>query len=146
MSEVSRVDLPAEPTDDDVRVVVVDDVRDAAEALCALLEINGYKVRIAEGGAQALLLIEEYRPHCVLMDINMPGIDGCELSRRLRERYVDDIVLIAVTGGSEDEKRVAETFARVDHYLRKPDYFDQLTKVLPPLQDEKLRIARGNPL
>lgn len=137
------VDRPNEPMDDEVRVVVVDDMPDAAEALCALLELSGYKVRIAEGGAQALLLIEEYRPHCVLMDINMPGIDGCELSRRLRERYVDDIVLIAVTGGSEDEKRVAETFARVDHYLRKPDYIDQLAKVLPPLQDEKLRIARG---
>lgn len=145
MIESSLTGSQGAPTDDEVRVVVVDDVRDAAEALSALLQLSGYQVRIAEGGAQALELIEEYRPHCVLMDINMPGIDGCELSRRLRERYVDDIVLIAVTGGSEDEKRVAETFARVDHYLRKPDYIDQLAKVLPPLHEEHLRIQRGNP-
>lgn len=144
MTEPYLLATGAPAMEDEVRVVVVDDMRDAAETLSSLLEINGYRVRMAHDGDQALALIDEYRPHCVLMDINMPGMDGCELSRRLRERYVDDIVLIAVTGGSEDEKRVAETFARVDHYLRKPDYIAQLAKVLPPLQEEKKRIQLGN--
>jgi CheY-like chemotaxis protein len=119
--------------EDDVRVVVVDDVVDAAEALAAALEISGYKVWIATGGSQALELVERHRPHCVLLDVGMPEMDGFELTRQLRDRYGDDIVLIAVTGREKDDERVSGTFARVDHYLRKPVDPDVLKKLLPPL-------------
>jgi CheY-like chemotaxis protein len=119
--------------EDDVRVVVVDDVVDAAEALAAALEISGYKVWIATGGSQALELVERHRPHCVLLDVGMPEMDGFELTRQLRDRYGDDIVLIAVTGREKDDERVSATFARVDHYLQKPVDPDVLKKLLPPL-------------
>ena len=119
--------------EDDVRVVVVDDVADAAEALAAALEISGYKVWIATGGSQALELVERHRPHCVLLDVGMPEMDGFELTRQLRDRYGDDIVLIAVTGREKDDERVSATFARVDHYLQKPVDPDVLKKLLPPL-------------
>ncbi len=118
---------------DEVRVLVVDDVFDAAEALACGLELDGYKVRIAQNGEQALALIEESVPHCVLLDVDMPGIDGAELSRRLRERHGDDLVLIAVTGWGEDDERVSQTFACVDHYLKKPVDPAELRKLLPPL-------------
>jgi CheY-like chemotaxis protein len=121
--------------DDAVRVVVVDDVHDAAEMLAGVLRLNGYKVWAAHGGQDALDLIELRKPHCVMFDIDMPGIDGLELSRRLRERYCDDIVLIAVTGWDIDDRRVSGTFEVVDHYLRKPVDPAQLRKVLPPLRD-----------
>ena len=117
---------------DEVRVLVVDDSADAAEALAAILELNGYRVQTAPDGAAALALIDGFRPHCVLLDIDMPGIDGLELSRRLREEYRDDIVLIAVTGWSAGDPRVAETFAVVDHYLKKPLDPAELQKLLPP--------------
>lgn len=117
---------------DEAQVIVVDDNRDAAEALARLLELDGYTVRIALDGDSALALIDELRPHCVLLDIEMPGIDGCELSRRLRETHGDDIVLIAVTGWDEEREGVAETFVRVDHYLRKPIDSTALRKLLPP--------------
>jgi DNA-binding response OmpR family regulator len=120
-------------SEDDVRVVVVDDVVDAAEALAAALELSGYKVWIATSGRQALALIEERRPHCVLLDVAMPGMDGLELSQQLRQRYGDDIVLIAVTGREKDDERVSGTFASVDHYLQKPVDPDVLKKLLPPL-------------
>jgi CheY-like chemotaxis protein len=119
--------------EDDVRVVVVDDVVDAAEALAAALEISGYKVWIATGGSQALELVERHRPHCVLLDVGMPEMDGFELTQQLRDRYGDDIVLIAVTGREKDDERVSGTFARVDHYLQKPVDPDVLKKLLPPL-------------
>ena len=119
--------------DDEVHIVVVDDVMDAAEAMAMALELNGYVVRIACDGLAALALIEERKPHCVLLDVDMPGIDGCELSKRLRQSYGDDIVLIAVTGGDDQMERVAETFARVDHYLRKPIDLAVLRKLLPPV-------------
>ena len=70
----------------------------------------------------------------MLLDIHMPGIDGCDLAQRLRERYGDDIVLIAVTGYDETSERVAQTFARVDHYFKKPIDFKILHKILPPVR------------
>jgi CheY-like chemotaxis protein len=121
--------------DDDVRVVVVDDVVDAAEVLAETLRISGYKVWIATDGEAALALVETQKPHCVLLDIGMPGMDGNELTRTLRTRYGDDIVLIAVTGREHDDERVSDTFARVDHYLQKPVDPDVLRKLLPPVDD-----------
>ncbi|MGZ8260188.1 MAG: response regulator [Caldimonas sp.] len=118
---------------DDVRVLVVDDVADVAEALAATLELSGYKVSVANDGARALALIEVEVPHCILLDIGMPGMDGNELTRALRDRYGDDIVLIAVTGREQDDERVSDTFARVDHYLQKPVDPDTLRKLLPPV-------------
>jgi DNA-binding response OmpR family regulator len=120
-------------SDNDVRVVVVDDFLDAAEALAETLMISGYKVWVATDGVSALALIETQQPHCVLLDIGMPGMDGNELTRTLRSRYGDDIVLIAVTGREHDDERVSDTFARVDHYLQKPVDPDVLRKLLPPV-------------
>jgi DNA-binding response OmpR family regulator len=121
-------------SDDEVRVVVVDDMLDIADTLAELLEMDGYKVVTAGDAAHALEAIERHRPHCVLLDIHMPGGDGCDLSRKLRELYRDDIVLIAVTGYDERSDRVAETFSRVDHYLRKPVDLAELRKLLRPLR------------
>ena len=119
---------------DEVRVVVIDDVSDAADALALALQLDGYDVRTAHNGVDALALIEVYRPHCVLLDIEMPQMDGCELSRRLRQLYGDDIVLVAVTGWGQDNERVAESFGRVDHYLQKPLVYEKLQVILPSLK------------
>ena len=64
----------------------------------------------------------------------MPAMDGCNLSRQLRALYGDDIVLVAVTGYDENNQRVAEAFATVDHSLKKPIDLEALHKILPPLQ------------
>ncbi len=96
---------------DEARLLIVDDSVDAAEMLVDLLMHYGYCVRVAHDGAEARGVIEKYKPHGVLLDINMPGLDGAELSKRLRERFADDIVLIAITGTPADDQRVSETFA-----------------------------------
>ena len=119
---------------DKVRVVVVDDFQDAAATLACALELDGYVVRIAHDGVQALAVIEDFSPHCVLFDIDMPHLDGYELSKQLRARYRDDIVLIAVTAVAEHDIRVAGAFTVADHYLRKPVDPPVLRKVLPPLR------------
>ena len=121
----------SEPTDDAVRVLVVDDDRDGADMLAELLRMNGYVVDVAYGGLEALSQVEARQPHCVLLDVGMPGMDGGELTRRLRERYGDDIVLVAITGRASDDTRVAPTFAMVDHYLQKPVEPAKLRKLLP---------------
>ena len=115
---------------DEVRVLVVDDLRDAAETMAAALALQGFDTRTAFDGAEALAVADDYRPHVVLLDVNMPGMDGCELSRLLRQRYGDDMVLIAMTGWDAGDERVATTFDRVDHYFRKPVDPAALRKVL----------------
>ena len=118
---------------DQVRVVVVDDLEDAAAMLAYALERDGYATRIAHDGIDALAVIDDFKPHCVLFDIDMPRLDGFELSRRVRASHGDDIVLIAVTAFSAEDPRVTGAFTVADHYLRKPISPIALRKVLPPL-------------
>ena len=120
--------------DDSVRLIVVDDVEDAAATLALMLELDGYEVRTAHDGAQALAMIDSFAPHCILFDIDMPGIDGLELSRHVRERHDNDIVLIAVTAHAPQDPRVAGAFRVADHYFSKPVDPRLLHKVLPPLK------------
>ncbi len=120
--------------DDSVRLIVVDDVEDAAATLALMLELDGYEVRTAHDGAQALAMIDSFGPHCILFDIDMPGMDGFELSRRVRERHDNDIVLIAVTARPAHDPRVAGAFRVADHYFSKPVDPRLLHKVLPPLR------------
>ncbi len=134
IKSVASADTPPCGSEDSVKVLVVDDEPDVAEVLAELLELNGYEVRVVHDGLLAWSLVEEWLPHCVLLDVNLPGIDGGELSRRLRERYGDDLILVAITGWGETDKRVADAFGRVDHYLQKPVDLQMLSKVLPPLR------------
>lgn len=120
-------------TTEEVRVLVVDDVADVAHALANLLALDGYATRVAHDAESAMQLCESQLPHCVLLDIGMPGVDGLELARRLRARFGEDLVLIAVTGAGAPEERVSEKFACLDHYLRKPVTPEQIRTVLGPL-------------
>jgi len=119
--------------EEEVRVVVVDDCSDALQAMAHLLEAHGYAVRTASDGNEALSVVEDFEPLCVLMDIRMPGLNGHELASKLRSRHGRDIILIAVTGAGNFEDRVSPSFAQFDHYLRKPVDVDVLRKLLPPL-------------
>jgi CheY-like chemotaxis protein len=120
----------SEMSTDDLRILVVDDVEDTARSLAQVLELGGFVARTAHDGSSALAAIEEFRPHCVLLDIAMPGMDGNELVHRVRAAHGDDIVLVAITGGDALEARVASTFEQVDHYLPKPIDFARLMRIL----------------
>jgi len=117
----------------EVRVVVVDDVSEAADALASALESDGYTVMTACDGERALALVDEFQPHCVLLDIDMPGMSGHEVASRLRVLHGSDIVLVAVTGWGKADDRVSHAFVDFDYYLRKPFDPAALRKVLRPL-------------
>ena len=121
---------PAMP---ETRILVVDDDEDVASSLAELLALSGYATATANSGAGALEQMAGFDPHCVLLDVQMPDIDGLALARQLRSTYGDDVILIAVTGRAETEADVTETFRIVDHYLVKPVDPAALEKVLPPL-------------
>jgi two-component system, OmpR family, response regulator len=119
-------------SDDEVRVIVVDDYPDTAESLARALSLDGYTVWTAHDGASALALVAERKPHCVLFDVDMPGMDGFELAKVLRKNH-EDIVLVAVTGWSENDYRVKGSFVVADYYLKKPIDWDELRRALPPV-------------
>jgi DNA-binding response OmpR family regulator len=113
-----------------LRVVVVDDLVDAAETLADLLRLDGCEVRTAGDGCAAMELVRDFVPDCVLLDVDMPRMDGSELARQVRELHGNSIVLIAITGWDPADQRVATAFERVDHYLSKPINPETLRKML----------------
>jgi PAS domain S-box-containing protein len=104
-----------------LKVLVVDDNRDAADSCAALLELTGLHVQTAYTGRGALALAESFRPHALLLDIGLPDFDGYQLATAIRATpWGRKIVLIAVTGWGQDEDRRRAFEAGCDHHLTKP--------------------------
>jgi PAS domain S-box-containing protein len=111
---------PPAPRGDGRRVLVADDNRDAADALCRVLSLQGYETRAAYDGTQAIELCDSFRPHVAVLDIGMPGRSGYEVAQRVRARSGSAIRLVALTGwGSEADVQRARD-AGFDHHLTKP--------------------------
>ncbi len=114
------------------RIVLADDNEDGATTLASLLELDGHEVRVAYDGPAALELVQRYQPEVAFLDIGMPGLNGYEVARRLREDAGDGPrpVLVALTGwgGAEDRKRALQ--AGFDHHLTKPVDPDAITAIL----------------
>jgi PAS domain S-box-containing protein len=104
-----------------LRVLVVDDNRDAADSLAMMLELTGHEVRAAHDGLAALAEAERFEPDVILLDIGMPGMNGYEVAMRLRETpHGRHARIVALTGwGAEDDKRRAVE-AGFDQHLTKP--------------------------
>ena len=82
-----------------IRCMVVDDDRDGAEVLGEFLKVLGVDVRVVYSGQQAIDLAAEFQPQLVVLDLEMPGIDGFESCRRLRQQpWSRDAVFVAYTG------------------------------------------------
>jgi signal transduction histidine kinase len=114
-----------------LRVLLVDDNADANEALEALLRMDGQDVRRALDGPTALDIAREFKPHVVLCDLGLPGMDGYEVIRRLREEHADAMPLVAAVTGyarAEDRRRTRE--AGFDYHLAKPVGLEALREVL----------------
>jgi len=121
----------AEPTGPSRRVLVVDDNVDAAQSLALLLEESGHVVQMAFDGPTALEIALDYQPNVVLLDIGLPGIDGFEVAKRLRQLPdLGSVVLVAITGYGQviDKKRSQE--AGFDHHLVKPANFGKVLQIL----------------
>jgi CheY-like chemotaxis protein len=109
----------------------VDDNHDAADSLVAFLRLFDYEVRVAYDGYQALRAVSESVPDCIVMDYSMPGMDGCEAARRVRELPdAKGVVLVSLTAYSDAERRESITRAGFDYYLSKPAYPKDVTRIL----------------
>lgn len=113
------------------RILVVDDNRDSAESLAMLLEITGNKTYLAHDGVEAVEAIKKHRPEVVLLDIGLPGLNGYEVCRRLREQpWGKDIVVIALTGWGQDDDRRQTAEAGFNGHMVKPVDYEKLLELL----------------
>ncbi len=113
------------------RVLVVDDNVDAANMIAMMLQIYGYQAETVYSAKSALEMAVEYRPDFVVLDIGLPGMDGYEVARRLRQIHeLKDTRLIAATGYGQDSDRQRSEEAGFDHHLVKPIDPEKLQTVL----------------
>jgi DNA-binding response OmpR family regulator len=101
-------------------VLVVDDEPTIAEIVSRYLERAGYRTLVATDGLQALELVSHQRPDLVVLDLMLPGIDGLEVMRRLRQPDRDPIALIVLTAKGEESDRVIGLRLGADDYVVKP--------------------------
>ena len=112
-------------------MLVVDDNVDAAVVLAQLLERHGYQTIAVHDGATAIHEAEDFRPDVVLLDIGMPGMNGLEVARRLRERDREPRpFIVAVTGWGKEEDQARSREAGFDVHLVKPVEEMRLLEVL----------------
>lgn len=111
------------------RVLIVDDNPDGAESLALLARAWGHEVAVARDGPTALALAESFQPERALVDIGLPGMNGYELGRRLRDAH-RDVYLIAMTGYGRQADRDAAHAAGFDLHLVKPADMEHLQEVL----------------
>ena len=110
-----------------LRVLVVEDDPDWAESLRLLLHLYGHRAEVADDGTAALAAARQFAPDVVLLDLGLPGMDGYEVARRLREQPTEKPpLLLAVTGYGEDGARALSAKSGIPFSLFRSSYVDQL--------------------
>ena len=125
-----------------LRVLIVDDNVDSAEAMALLVRYYGHDVQVAHDGEGALRLAETYRPEAILLDLGLPRVDGYEVTRRLRaEPWAVRTTIVAISGWGQDADLQRSREAGCNHHLVKPaepqalkTLLDDLNRSLSPDQ------------
>ncbi|MHB1559902.1 MAG: PAS domain-containing hybrid sensor histidine kinase/response regulator, partial [Isosphaeraceae bacterium] len=113
------------------RVLLVDDNNDSVKTLSMVLRLRGFDSRHALDGPRAIAITADWRPHAVVLDIGLPGMDGYQVAARIREQAGDDCpTLVALTGYGGAEARRQALEAGFHHHFIKPVNLDELFLVL----------------
>jgi two-component system CheB/CheR fusion protein len=127
--------LPAEteiqPADTRRKVLVVDDNRDSAKSMAALLRLLGHEVQTANDGIEAIDLAKQFQPDVILMDVGMPKLNGYDATQQIRKQpWGQKIVILALTGWGQEADRERSRDAQCDGHLVKPVNLSDLSKLL----------------
>ena len=101
-------------------ILVVDDEPTISEVLCRYLERAGYGTRVAADGHAAMAAVVGHAPDLIVLDLMLPGIDGLEVMRRVRERDRDRTAIILLTARGEESDRIVGLRLGADDYVVKP--------------------------
>jgi CheY-like chemotaxis protein len=116
------------------RILVVDDNRDAATSLAMLLQMAGHATHVAHDGLTAIESLDRHRPDVLLLDIGLPGLNGYEVCRRVRQQpWGKEIVVVALTGWGQERDRQESRDAGFDGHLVKPVEYGSLMDLLQSL-------------
>lgn len=127
-------------------VLVVDDNRDSALLTAELLRLSGYQVVTAHDGLAALEAATHHRPKIILLDIGLPGLDGCEVAKRLRAQdEFSKTLLIAISGYGQEHDRHRSKESGFDHHLVKPVDFELLNEILHQSAEVGVEKQTGGP-
>jgi DNA-binding response OmpR family regulator len=120
-----------------LRAVVADDDEGMRRLLAAVLELDGWEVRCAADGDEAVALSEGYRPDAVLLDVRMPGTDGISALRRLRDSRSGRPCAIVMVSADDDPAALSEAAqAGCDDYLLKPLAIEEMSEHVMRLVNE----------
>jgi two-component system CheB/CheR fusion protein len=120
-----------------LQVLVVDDNQDTAMSTALLLGSSGHDVRTAPDGPSALGVALDYRPDVVLLDIGLPGLDGFEVAKRMRQQPpLKKVLLVAITGYGRESDRQCAQEAGFDHFMVKPTDFERLQEIFASIPEK----------
>jgi len=120
-----------------LRVLVVDDNVDTVLSFSMLLRASGHEVQTAHDGPAAVQAAIGYRPDIVLLDIGLPGLNGYEVAKQIRQHpELKHVVLVALTGYGQDSDRQASGQAGFTHHIVKPARFEELQKILATVAEQ----------
>jgi PAS domain S-box-containing protein len=113
------------------RILVVDDYEASGETLAAVLQFLGHQATALSRPAAALEYLEENKPDIIIIDIAMPGMNGYDVARRIRQNpRFHDVYLVALTGHGQPKDRQAAFDAGFNHHIAKPASMEALEKLL----------------
>jgi PAS domain S-box-containing protein len=126
----------SQSTGPSVRVLVVDDNVDTVTTLALLVQESGHDVRTGYDGSSILEAALDYRPNVVLLDIGLPGLNGFEVAKQLRQQpALQNVVLVAMTGYGQESDRQRSQEAGFDHHLVKPGDFGKVLQILATVSE-----------
>ena len=133
----SAVNEIGQPSIRRLRVLLVDDNVDTVLSFSMLIEAYGHDVRTAHDGLAAVQAAIDYRPDVALLDIGLPGLNGYEVAKRIRQcSNLENVVLVALTGYGQDSDRETSRQAGFNHHLVKPALLEQLQQVLTTVSEK----------
>ncbi len=128
------------------RILVVDDNRDTTDSLAMILEMMGSETRTAYDGEEAVAAAFEFQPDVILLDLDLPKLNGHEVCRRIRKQTKGkDLVIIAQTGFGQAQDRQRTHEAGFDYHIVKPLDPDTLMELLDELRTKSSRLAYAEP-
>lgn len=111
------------------KILVVDDEVKMCFTLTKLFELSDYSVAVAHNGLEALDKIDSFQPHCILLDIRMPQMNGIEVLRKVKQDH-PEIVVIMTTAVATEESRNECLEIGAAEYLIKPIDFKELLEII----------------
>jgi excisionase family DNA binding protein len=119
------------------KVLIVDDDQELVELISDVFERDGrFEIKTANNGFDAGMLVKEYRPDTIILDVMLPDINGKEVCQRVRsDKTTDDVKIICISGMVEDEKIKDLRAAGADDFMRKPFEVEALLERVCTLLD-----------